>query len=173
MSDNPTAPEAEVPETVTPTENAGPAEGTLEWFKADAEKWKKLSRENEKKAKENFTAKQKLDKLEEASKTDLEKAQARIAELEETLTKTEREKLVSKLQAKYGFEDDDLDFLTATDEDGLTTQAEKLAKRLGNAAKPRAPKPDPTQGGGKQPIALNDFDALTKTLLGKVGGAKN
>lgn len=155
------------PETETPTTATGEVD-----YKALADKWQALSRKNEKEKKDLLKKAEAFDKLEAAKLSELEKAQARITELEGELTKTQRTALVSKLQAKHGFEDDDLEFLTATDEEGLTAQADKLAKRLGkaggDASKPRAPQPDLKQGGQK-PIALNDFDALTKALMGKVG----
>jgi hypothetical protein len=172
MSDNPTAPE-------TPTEPVQPTTETEEVdYKAKFEEYKKIAREQEKRAKENAAKAKRFDELEEANKTEAERLQARIAELEGELTKHQRETLVAKLQAKYGLEDDDVeDFLTGTDEETLNRQADKLAKRLGKATeeatKPRAPRPDGTQGSSqKNPPALNDFDALTKTLLGKVGGQK-
>lgn len=166
--------DAPVVEEVTTEAPADSTETVEVDYKAESEKWKKFARENEKRAKENADKATKFDKLEESKKTESEKLQARIAELEGELSKTQRTALVSRLQAKHGFEDDDLDFLTGTDEETLTAQAEKLAARLGkvaeDAGKPRAPKADTTQGASqKKPYALNDFDALTKALLGKVG----
>lgn len=69
-STDPPKPEPPAP---PPTDKKDDADNT-DW-KAEAEKWKALSRKNEASAK-------KLQAIEDAQKTDLEKAQSRIAELE-------------------------------------------------------------------------------------------
>lgn len=81
-------------------------------------------REAEEKAK-------KWEEHEESQKTELEKLQAQLAEKEKKLAETAREKVIASLARKFKLEDDDLEFLTGSDEATLEVQAEKLAKKLG------------------------------------------
>lgn len=73
----------------------------------------------------------KADQYEKANQTEAEKAAARVAELEAELQSTRRESLRMKIASSHGITDaDDIDlFLTGTDEETLTRQAERLAAR--------------------------------------------
>lgn len=90
----------------------------------------------------------KLDEIENANRSEADKAQARIAELEGQLASVQAESLRLRVATEHGITDaDDIAlFLTGTDEETLTKQAERLASRSEEAGKPRAPKPDPNQG---------------------------
>ncbi|QCB93305.1 hypothetical protein [Cellulomonas shaoxiangyii] len=71
-----------------------------------------------------------LDEIEQANLSEAEKAASRIAALERELEATRSGALRARIQAKFGIADEDADlFLTATDEDTLTKQAERLAER--------------------------------------------
>lgn len=60
----------------------------------------------------------------------------RIAKLEQELESTRTTALRSRIQAKHGISDEDAAlFLTATDEDTLTKQAERLAEAAGDRKK--------------------------------------
>lgn len=88
-----------------------------------------------------------LDELEEANKTEQQKLADRLAEAEKSAERARTEALRFKIASKFGVSDEDADlFLTGTDEETLTRQAERLAARSDEAGKPRAPKPDPNQG---------------------------
>jgi hypothetical protein len=88
-----------------------------------------------------------LDEIEEANKTEQQKLADRLAEAEKSAQQAQTEALRFKIASKFGVSDEDADlFLTGTDEDTLTKQAERLAARNEEAGKPRAPKPDPNQG---------------------------
>ena len=53
-----------------------------------------------------------------------------LAEMQQLASKAQREALASRIAAKYGISPDDADlFLTASDEETLTAQAERLAGR--------------------------------------------
>ena len=101
--------------------------------------------------------------------SDLEKAQAAAKEWQEKAQAATAESLRYRIATKHGISDEDAEtFLTATDEDGLTKQAERL-KAL---AKPTGiPFPDPTQGargetrGAKSPWSsvLSSLDAQRQT----------
>lgn len=109
--------------------------------------WKQKAREQEKRAKANAEAAQKLAEIEEANKTEQEKQAERLAELEREAQAARAEALRFRVASKFGVSDEDADlFLTGTDEETLTRQAERLAARDEDAGKPRAPKPDPNQG---------------------------
>lgn len=84
-----------------------------------------------------------LDAIEAANKTEAEKAAERIAQLERDLSATQSTALRARIQARFQIEDEDADlFLTATDEDTLTKQAERLAARAA----------DRKNTGGKAPL---------------------
>lgn len=70
----------------------------------------------------------KLDEIEQASKSELEKAVARAEQAEKERSDALTQSLRWKVAAKHGIADEDAElFLTATDEDTLTKQAERLA----------------------------------------------
>ena len=98
-------------------------------------------------AKANAEAAKKLSEIEDAQKSEVEKAAERIAELEKQASEAQREALRFKVASKHGISDEDADlFLTGSDEETLTKQAERLAARYEDAGKPRQPKPDRNQG---------------------------
>lgn len=92
--------------------------------------WKAKAREQEKRAKENAEAAKRLAEIDESSKTEAEKAAARLAELESERDRAVADALRFKVASKYGIGDEDADlFLTGSDEETLTKQAERLSKR--------------------------------------------
>ena len=97
-------------------------------------------------AKDNRIKASKLDEIQAAQMSDLEKAQARAKELEDQATKATSEALRWRIAAKHGISDEDAEtFLTGSDEESLTRQAERLASLATTA--PTTPKPDLSQGG--------------------------
>ncbi len=87
-----------------------------------------------------------LDEIKAAQMSDLEKAQAQARTFEEAASKAQAEALRWRIAAKHGISDEDAEtFLTGSDEESLTRQAERLSA-LATAA-PTTPKPDATQGG--------------------------
>lgn len=71
-----------------------------------------------------------FDQLQEATKTEAQKAAERLAKLEERAAAAELSALRSKIQARHSISDDDAElFLTGTDEATLTKQAKRLAER--------------------------------------------
>ena len=104
-------------------------EPTIEELIAERDKWKGHARDWENKAKSNKSAADKLKELEDANKTELEKAQARIAELEEVLTASEKKALRSNIIAEFGLDAEKASiFLTGQDEETLRSQAQALAE---------------------------------------------
>lgn len=92
--------------------------------------WKQKAREQEKRAKENAKAAERLAEIEDAQKSEAERAAERIRVLEEQAQAAQRDALRFKVASKYGIGDEDADlFLTASDEETLQKQAERLASR--------------------------------------------
>lgn len=88
----------------------------------------------------------KLEEIESANATELEKAQKKNAELESKLRETETVALRQKVAAEKELPAKLVPFLTATDEEGLAEQAATLLENL----KPETPDFD---GGTREPPA--------------------
>ncbi len=120
-----------MPETETETTET-PPEGT-EAKTFDADYVKKLRDEAAKyrtEAKANADAATRLAEIEEANKTEAEKVADRIRQLEAEADASKREALRFKVASKFGVSDEDTDlFLTGSDEETLTKQAERLTAR--------------------------------------------
>lgn len=129
------------PVVETPSEETVPPTETVDF-------WKSKARENEKRAKANAEAAKRLEALEESQKTETQRlADAKTAA--ETDAATARaEALRWRIAAKHGIGDEDADtFLTGTDEETLTKQAERLVALAATEGKPPpAPRPDLSQG---------------------------
>ena len=96
-------------------------------------------------AKENRIKARELDEVKQSQMSDLERAQAQAKSLEEEATTARAEALRWRTAAKHGISDEDAEtFLTGTDEETLTRQAERLASLSSSA--PTTPKPDLSQG---------------------------
>lgn len=96
----PEAPEQpEAPET-PPAETA--PEAPEADYKAEAEKWKALSRQNEAQAKANAEKAKRFDEFEEAQKTELQKAEERAAEAVARAEKAEQTALRAEVAANTG-----------------------------------------------------------------------
>lgn len=81
-------------------------------------------------AKANADAAERLAAIEEASKTEADKTADAIRKLEAKVEASERDALRFKVASKFGIGDEDTDlFLTGSDEETLTKQAERLAAR--------------------------------------------
>lgn len=92
--------------------------------------WKQKAREQEKRAKENAEAAKRLAEIEEAQKSEAEKSADRLRAAEVERDAALREALRFKVASKHGISDEDADlFLTGSDEETLTKQAERLADR--------------------------------------------
>ena len=159
MSEEGTTTES-VTETVEQPEAPKPTE-TVEFWKAKA-------REQEKKAKENAQARMELDDLKAAQLSNEERLAAErdqaVAERDQALTRL----LVLEVATKFGITDpDDISlFLTGTDEETLTKQAERLAERT--ASKPTTGLHVPAEGRRSSVPALNS-DELEAALKRKLG----
>lgn len=161
MSENTAAAPAE-----TESAKDSDAEASEKDWKAEAEKWKRMSREQEKRAKENADAAKRLESLEIANMSDLERAQKERDEAKaevEKLPSLVADHLRAYLTEIHGISEENRDlYLTSSDPATLLKQAVGIASRT-----EAAPKPDLTQGA-QHAMALNG-DGLTQALERAVG----
>lgn len=97
--------------------------------------WKQKNRELEKKLKENAAAKAELDKLKAASLSAEERIVKEAADAKAEAAQARTEAMRWRIAARFGMSDEDAElFLTATDEETLTRQAQRfteLAPKIG------------------------------------------
>lgn len=87
---------------------------------------------------------QRIKEFEQSQLSDLEKAQTSAREYQEAAARSAVEALRWRTAAAHGINDEDAEvFLTGSDEETITRQAERLSAL---AQKPSAPKPDLSQG---------------------------
>lgn len=143
-------------ETEHTAEETKPAE-TVEF-------WRQKARDQEKRAKANATAAARLAEIEEAGKSDLEKANTRTAaaEAERDDARAEAMRLRVAVQHGIGLEDADL-FLTGRDEETLTAQAKRLVGRESDRKKNGNVVP---KEGAAPNAAPNDERAFVRDLFG-------
>lgn len=105
-----------------------------------------------------------LDEIEQANKTEVEKAQSKIADLEAELEKVNKETLRRRIANDHGITDaDDIDlFLTGTDEETLTRQAQRLADR--DADRKKHGNHVPREGATPQPHE-NELRSFARNLF--------
>lgn len=98
-------------------------------WKVEAKKW-------EGRAKENKTAADELAAIKEARKTEAQKTADKLAAAEKDAADARSEALKFKIASKFSIGDEDADlFLTGSDEETLTKQAERLTAREGERKK--------------------------------------
>ena len=146
MSDEDTTAETAT-ETVEPEATPKPTE-TVNF-------WKQKAREQEKKAKENAAARMELDELKKAQLSVEEKLAAELGEAAQRATRAEAEAMRWRIAAKHGISDEYAElFLTGSDEETLSRQAERLAA----AVKPS--KGTHVPGVGNQPSTPSLADQI-------------
>jgi hypothetical protein len=145
-----------------------PATGEKDW-KAEAEKWKAMSRKNEDQAKANAEAARKLSEFESAQQTEAEKLVAKADSAEATARAVRAE--VKALAEKFADRDDavlnlgDLSQYVSdgdVDTDAISEALGKVLERKPHLARgPKNPAPDESQGrgGNNGPV---DFRTVSK-----------
>jgi hypothetical protein len=115
---------------------------------------------NARKAAEKSAAdfKKRLDEIEAANLSDLEKAQRQAQEAQEAATRATADAARFRIAARHGINDEDADlFLTATDPETLERQAAALVART-----PTGPKSDPSQGAKGSAGAKTTADSFAE-----------
>lgn len=107
-----------------------------------------------------------LNQLESANLSDLERAQREAAEAKDALATLTRQALRDRVALSKGVPADLAEFLSGDTEDELSAKADVLLARLTKA--PTSPIPDPSQGTHGAPLALNS-DGLEQALRDKLG----
>lgn len=117
--------------------------------------------------KEAETLRLKLQQFEDAQKSEAQKLaeRAEIAERERDALRVES--LRARVAIAKGLPADLMEFLTASDEDDLNAQADRLMARL-SSSEPARPRADIDQGARPGALALNG-DPLLDTLKNKLG----
>jgi len=148
------------------TQGEQPMEETTDW-KAKYEVMREHMRDWEKKAKENQSAADELEKLRAEQMTEQEKANKRAeqaeAELKKLKAEAEHVKLVKAVSEKTGVPESIVASLSAMDEEELTAQAQAIAENYtipGGA--PKAPEAGkfPKDGGGSKTTAEQFADSV-------------
>lgn len=108
----------------------------------------------------------KLDEIEAANKSELEKLTERNQQLAAQLAEREHAALIQAACIKHGVPADYMDLVTGTDEDSIDKAAEKVARLASASAKP--PKgPSGTEGQHPQSNGTPDLDEQIRTAEAK------
>lgn len=142
------APTTEQPDTGAPA--ADPA--------AEVEKWRALARKHEARAKENASAAARLAEIEEASKSDAQKAAEARAAAEQDAAEARAELARTRALLKYGLSEEDADLLGSGTPEEIDARAGRLAERLKAAAPPPPPAAPPATGLGKVGTPVGEVD---------------
>lgn len=138
MSDTTETPEpAETPADETPAEETPQVDPTVE-----LEKWKALARQNEARAKANAEKAQRFDALEEAQKTELQKAQEAAQQAATELAQARLDALRARTAATAGVPEE---LLVGSNEEELTASVQRLLQFKGTET------PAPRSSGGTPP----------------------
>jgi hypothetical protein len=122
------------PEGNTPDPAEGAGDGAVD-FKADAEKWKALARKHETRAKANEQAAKRLAEIEDASKSDIERATTAAAEAQKRAEAAELKALRYEIATEKQLPSNLVKFLTGTDEDDIRAAADELLAAVAPADK--------------------------------------
>lgn len=153
----PTAPQpaTEPPATLKPDEVLGDAgKAALQKERADRKAAEKRAEELD----------ARLKAIEDKDKSELERAQARLAELEKSYATEQQQRLRLQVATAHGITPDDLVLLTGSTEEELTAQATRIAALNANraaatAAPAFAPSPAQYAGNGTPPAPAATVDA--------------
>lgn len=143
------------------TEDHSPSDaGTVDW-RAEAEKWKALSRKNEATARSNAEKAKRLDQIEEQSKTELQKALEAQAAAEKRAAALEVEATRARVAAAKGV---DADLLTGTTEEEISQSADRLLAWRGESA-PKLPASTSAKAAGARGDTVSGPSQLTREDL--------
>lgn len=145
---------ADTPEAPAADEQNQPVEPTAETapdLTAEVAKWKALSKKNEQRAKENADKAKKLDEIEEANKTELEKLLDRAEKAETALTKAKADAMRATKAATSGVP---VGLIYGNTEEEMDAAVEAAKAWVDSQAKPPiAPPADLVTSNGTAPRA--------------------
>lgn len=161
-ADKTPAPEPRTPEPTPQEDGATPAPGEPDW-KAEAERWKALSRKNEERAKANAAKAKQLDEIEERSKTEMQKAVERAEAAERRAADLQVQAVRARVAAAKGVA---ADLLTGTTEEEITEAADRLLAWRGETTTPtKPPASTPATDAGARGDAIAAVSQLTREDL--------
>lgn len=144
-----------------------PPEGDDKPETFDAEYVKKLRSESAKyrtEAKANEEAAKRLGEIEEANKTEAQKAADQLTAAQNDAAEARAEALRFRIASKFQVSDEDADlFLTGTDEESLTKQAQRLTDRIEERKKTGNQVP---REGQQTPAVEGDDRTTVRALFG-------
>lgn len=108
--------------------------------------WKQKAREQEKRAKDNAEAAKRLAELEESQKTESQRLTERADAEYKRAQDAEAKLLRYEVAAETGVPATALKFLTGSSREEIEASAKDVLDLIGDAGKPRTPKPDLNQG---------------------------
>jgi len=141
---------ADATATDTTADTAATTEKVIDW-QAEAEKWKANSRKNEDNAKANAAAAKKLAEIEEANKTEIEKAQARADAAERDLATTRIDALRNSVALDKKLTPSQAKRLVGATREELEADADELLADLKNT-QPSAVATSEGQGKQGEPV---------------------
>lgn len=138
----------------TATESEATTETTETKPTETVEFWKQKAREQEKRAKENADAAKRLVEIEDAQKSEAQKAADRMAEAEKRAAEAEAKVLRREVALEFKLDKDDAELLDAlTDEDAM----KRFAERLANASEDKRKRNHvPNEGKTHSKAGMND-----------------
>lgn len=156
--------DATTTEAVEPTE-ATETEATTDTevdYKAEAEKWKALSRQNEATAKANAEKARSFDALEEANKTEQQRLSERAEAAEKALAAKELEVARSRVALEKGLTSNQAKRLVGSTPDELSADADELLADLGKQT--NRPAADLSQGVKAKAGEQSPADAFAEII---------
>lgn len=164
------APETDPADPPADPKNAKDPEGTETDPRAEADKWKALSRKNEEQAKKNAADAKAWREYQDSKKTDDEKREEREQTLAAERDDTKRENALLRLGVKHSLDEEQIgeiaELLEGVPVDQFADRAEKLAARI-STPKRRQPDPDPTVGRETPPSGGSTGDWLRDRMTGR------
>jgi hypothetical protein len=133
-------------------------------YKAELAKWKALARKHEARVKELSPAAARLKEIEDAQKTELEKAKDRETALQVELQRYRVAEIRRAAASAAGLDPELAEFITAADEEEAKAQAEKLAERFKVTATKQSA--DFKQGTRTTPPPARSRDDLLRAFAG-------
>ena len=155
------APEAEDKAT---TDKANADQADKDW-KAEAEKWRALSRKHEDASRANADKARQFEEWQQSQKSEQQKADEAAQKLQSDLDDARREAALARAALSHGLTADDLELIGGGTPEEIDAKAQKLAERLkaGQQASPHTP--DPRLGQEQRPTGSGDWlrDQLQKS----------
>lgn len=139
----------------TETETQTQAEETVD-FKSEAEKWKALARQNEQRAKQNAEAAKRLAEIEDANKSEVERAIARAEEAERRAQQLELDSVRASVALEKGLTPSQAKRLVGASREELEADADDLLADL--------------KANRASTVASADGQGRTGTAVGATGG---